>query len=145
MATRTAFTSELKNGFTLVELLVVISIIAVLLSLLVPAMDKAVEQSQLVGCFGNQHAIAQAQSLYHHDFKHYYPSFDIWWGLLGDDGNGNYSEVKERPLNVYLGYTTNNSRVAVARCPADIGDPGIDHDPATGFPNAYKLAGSSYV
>ena len=133
------------SGFTLVELLVVITIIVVLLSLLTPTLDRAVNEAQLVGCLGNQHAIATAQWLYLQDSRQVYPGFDIWWDLLGDKGNGNYTDVTGRPLNVYLGYTADGSRVPVARCPSDIGDPGVDHNPANDILNTYKVAGSSYV
>jgi len=42
------------KGFTLVELLIVVGIIAVLISLLMPVVSRAREHSHLVGCMNNQ-------------------------------------------------------------------------------------------
>ena len=49
-----------KRGFTLVELLVVIGIIAVLLSLLIPSLSRAREQAKRATCAANLHSVSQA-------------------------------------------------------------------------------------
>lgn len=48
--------SRTSAGFTLVELLVVVSIIAVLLALLIPSMELAVEKAKEAKCAANLHA-----------------------------------------------------------------------------------------
>jgi prepilin-type N-terminal cleavage/methylation domain-containing protein len=53
------------TGFTLVELLVVITIIGILMSLLTPAINRARESARVTTCGSNLHAIGKALTLYH--------------------------------------------------------------------------------
>jgi prepilin-type N-terminal cleavage/methylation domain-containing protein len=62
-----------SSGFTLVELLVVIGIIAVLLGILMPALSSAIAQSKSITCLSNVRQICLAFTQYAADNEGYYP------------------------------------------------------------------------
>ncbi len=55
---------KLSRAFTLIELLVVIAVIAVLMAILMPALNLAREQGRKVVCSNNLHSLAVANQLY---------------------------------------------------------------------------------
>ncbi len=73
--------SSRRSGFTLVELLVVIGIIAVLISILLPALNKARRAAQLTACKANLRSIVQMQLIYAGVYNNYIPL-----GYLGSSG-----------------------------------------------------------
>lgn len=60
---------EKPTAFTLVELLVVVSIISVMMSILLPSLTNAQKQGQSVHCMANQRQLTMGWTLYAQDFE----------------------------------------------------------------------------
>jgi len=87
------------RGFTLVELLVVIGIIALLISILLPSLNRARETANRVKCASNLRQIGQALLLYSNENKGAYPRTMYAAGSANTFGTGSGSE----PFNYAAG------------------------------------------
>jgi prepilin-type N-terminal cleavage/methylation domain-containing protein/prepilin-type processing-associated H-X9-DG protein len=68
-----------SKAFTLVELLVVIGIIALLISILLPALNRAREQARMAQCLSNLRQIGQAMAMHAGEHKNRVPLCGYLW------------------------------------------------------------------
>src|SRR3954451_15088718 len=109
--TRPTRSTHRRNAFTLVELLVVIGIIAVLVSILLPSLNRARESARQVKCLSNLRNIAQATIMYCNENKFCVPSAAegppqkpadfVYW--QPQSAGLPYNDVTQSALAKYLG------------------------------------------
>lgn len=100
--------------FTIVELLVVISIIAILAALLLPALNKARERGRNAVCTGNIKQIGSSLQMYASDFNDFVPYTQSWknTGITEPNGtNSNRRPTFAERLSPYY------KKLQIVQCP----------------------------
>jgi len=74
---------QAKSGFTLVELLVVIGILTVLITMLLPALNRARQQADSIKCQSNLRTIGQGFAMYRQAWNNWMPPLNSYVSYVG--------------------------------------------------------------
>ncbi|HSA26232.1 MAG TPA: prepilin-type N-terminal cleavage/methylation domain-containing protein [Phycisphaerae bacterium] len=156
-----------SRGFTLIEILVVVAIIALLISILLPSLSKAREQTRMQVCKSNMRQVMTGMLLYVHEYKvlpgtqsvfylgGYWPMVNapdkkgpnwVWDGCTegygGDPKNANFIRDVPRRGTIFK-YTKSES---VYVCPSDrVGMPDDKDDLGGGSSGRNSYSMNAYI
>lgn len=122
--------SRRKFGFSLIELLVVIALLALLLSLLLPALQRGRQSAQAIACLAHQRQIGLATRMYFDDHNGQFFRHHEGWvlddgtqvsqlptSLVDTEGGGVGHSEAEKPWIIFLQPYLANRKIGF--CPSD--------------------------
>ncbi len=133
------------SGFTLLEVLVVVAVIALLTAIMLPSFTAAREQTRRAVCASNLRQIALAWNVYLNDSKGFFPygaNQNVNYGGLQGNGSQSYGKNPNKPVSKPLNRclrlpTVLRTGGAVFKCPSDQGLTSVQ-------PTAWQYYGTSY-
>ncbi len=147
---------DARRAFSLIELLIVVTIIMILAGLLLPALRGVRRKAWAVNCLSNLHDIGTALLLYEQEYNGFPRDADIStsnssldWGLGGKKGaastcGGASRAANDRPMNrFFLNQGSGIKELKTFRCPADIGEGATIY--CCPGASCWDSAGSSYL
>lgn len=128
-------TDTLRRGFTLIEVLVVIGVIAVLLGLILPAVMAARETARRLSCANNMKQVALSLQTYHSsnavfpmgtpmkkfDDVGVFPGHSVFVSLLNElEESSLYNSVNfSKNIYTYANITIQQAKLQILCCPSD--------------------------
>jgi len=142
----TKLLSRSKQNFTLIELLVVIAIIAILASMLLPALSKAQEKAKQIKCTNNLKQLGLIMYTYTSDYNEYFTPKD----MVTPSQFWHQTLAKVSPESNITTYDANS----IVSCPSAListssvsryypGYGALDYGPMNWIPSGYKHQWSS--
>ena len=142
-----------KRGFTLVELLVVIGIIAIMISILLPALGHARKKAQAVGCMSNMRQIYLAMMMFTQDNRGLLPdTYGV--GQLSADPNlvkkcawlqkvagaTGHADMEDDKGALWRYIPGQSAREALLLCPGDSGENLAGHPRNDAYPRNFSYS-----
>lgn len=109
-------TPQRRRVFTLIELLVVIAIIAILASMLLPALNQAREKAKSITCVNNLKQCMLSQLSYVNDYDEYFPIPYLGTSYM-EESYVSWGKLLEK-LKFFPGGLQNSKKRGVYNCPS---------------------------